>query len=178
MHSISLARILLPALISCLAVAACSRKEPAPAADAAPAPPSAPVNVDRLDPLEIPEGNEKAFGLTIPRGMTIVYSGAEEIDAEGPYSAERMANYVRKRVKVDGVELGAARTVFDHGRVLGDMTGRTVRVEVVTVEFGSKLVVKNLTPTKILDPQLTPEERLRQYGLDPKGNPIDPSRQQ
>jgi hypothetical protein len=134
------------------------------------------VVIDRLEPGEIPEGTERAFGLKIPRGMKIVYSGPEQIDAEGNYGAERMANYVRKRVKVDGVELGAARTVFDHARVLGDNSDRTVRVEVVTTEFGSRLVVKNRTPTKDLDPGLTPEERLRKYGLDPKGNVIDPTK--
>lgn len=107
--------------------------------------------------------------------MTIVYSGPEQIDAEGQYSAERLANYVRKRVRVDGVELGAARTVFDHALVLGDPSGRKVRVEVVTVEIGSRLVIKNLMPTKVVDPELTPDERRRKFGLDPNGNVLDPT---
>lgn len=160
------------AVFSGLAVS-CSKPAPPPRDDG---PPPAPVasRADRLDPLEVPEGERKAFGLTIPRGMKVIYQGSDEVQASGMIAPDRLANYVRKRVVVDGVELGAARTVFDRAKVVGDNSGRLVRVEVVTQPFGTMLVVKNLAPPKA-DPNATPEERWKKFGRDPSGNLLDPT---
>jgi hypothetical protein len=97
------------------------------------------------------------------------------VEAVGRIPAEQIANYVRKRVRVDGVELGAARTVFDRASVLGDSSGHLVRVEVEVSIDGTRLVVRSLAPHKMVDPNLTPEERRKKFGLDPKGAVIDPS---
>lgn len=148
-------------------------KPSAPAPEAGPPEPVA-SRADRLDPLEVPEGDHKAFSLAIPRGMKVIYDGPDEVQAVGALPPERLANYVRKRVIVDGVELGAARTVFDRARIVGDPSGRPVRVEVITQESGTLLVVKNLSPPKA-DPNATPEERWKKFGRDPSGNLLDPT---
>jgi hypothetical protein len=172
MFSPALCRCALASLLPLWTGLACSRAEPPPA----PAPaPSASAPVDRLEPNEIPEGTLLAFGLKLPRGMTLAYQGPDEVHAVGGLAPERVANYVRKHVQVEAVELGAARTVFDRARVLGDATGRPVRIEVMHYDHGTKMVVRNLAPPKVLDPELSPEDRWRKFGLDPNGNIIDPT---
>ncbi|MBI5537201.1 MAG: hypothetical protein HY898_31055 [Deltaproteobacteria bacterium] len=175
MHGSSFPRFALLAALAWPAALACSRSDtgpqPAPSAPSAPAP-----NVDRLDPQEIPEGKESAFGLKLPRDMKITFNSPTEINAVGRINAERVANYVRKRVKVDGIELGAARTVFPNARVIGEPIDRPIRVEVIVTNEGTELVVRNLAKPKVLDPELTPDERKRQYGIDPNGDKIDPTK--
>jgi hypothetical protein len=175
MHRSSFPSFALLAAIPCLAALACSRHDsrpqPAPAASSTPAP-----NVDRLDPQEIPEGTSSAFGLKLPRDMKVTFTGPTEVDAVGQINAERVANYVRKRVKVDGIELGAARTVFSNAHVIGDTTDRPLRVEVIVTHQGTELVVRNLAKPKILDPDLSPDDRKRQYGIDPNGDKVDPTK--
>jgi hypothetical protein len=160
-------------LLAALAHGCGAKKQPpAPLAEAPPQPPSSP---DRLDPNEAAEGLESAFDLKIPRGMRVSFRGPDEVDAVGQMPAERVANYVRRRVVVDGVELGAARTVFDRARVKGEPTGRRVRVEVIADDPETKLVVRDLSLPKA-DLSLSPEERWKQFGFDKDGKLADPSR--
>lgn len=107
--------------------------------------------------------------------MKVIYDGPDEVQAVGAIPPERLANYVRKHLVVDTVELGAARTVFDRAQVVGDSSGRTVRVEVIVQEQSAMLVVKNLAPPKA-DPNATPEERWKKFGRDPSGKLLDPTR--
>jgi hypothetical protein len=155
----------------------CSRSQastaPSPQPSSSASATAIPANVDRLDPNEVAEGDDSAFDLKIPRGMRIVYHGPERVDALGRVPAERIANYVRKRVEVGGVELGAAATVFDRARVRGEPTGRLVRIEVVTQLDETRLIVRDLTLPPI-DPTLSSEERWKKFGLDSKGKLIDP----
>lgn len=164
--------ILLLALSSGVATSCSKPASPVPDAGL----PAAPVasRADRLDPLEVPEGDRQAFALKVPRGMSVIYDGPDEVQATGMITPERLANYVRKRVVVDGVELGSARTVFDRARVVGDDSGRLVRIEVISQQVGTMLVVKNLSPPKA-DPNATPEERWKKFGRDPSGKLLDPT---
>lgn len=171
----SLARALLIGIAGVLPVSACSRGDAAkPSAPVASSPSASAAALDRLSPDEIAEGVETAFDLKIPRDLRVIYRAPDEVDALGSIAAERVANFVRKRVQVDGVELGAARTVFNNARVRGEPTGRYLRVEVIAKDDTTELVVKDLTPPR-LDPNLTQEERWRKHGLDPNGAILDPT---
>ncbi len=152
--------------------------------DAAPTPipsaaaPSAPARPDRIDPNDLAEGTDKAFDLKIPRGMQVTIRAPNEVDAVGRLPAEKIANYVRKRIEAETVELGAARTVFNRAKVKGEPTGRWVRIEVELLrDTTTRLVVRDLSPPKV-DPTLTPEERWKQFGLDPHGGVMDPTHQE
>lgn len=116
-----------------------------------------------------------AFDLPIPRGMRVNYAGPFEVQAEGPYPAEKLSNYVRRHIKAKTVELGAARTVFDQARVLNASTNRLVQVEVITHKGGSRLLVRDLTPHRI-DDSLTPEQRWKKHGFDRDGTFIGDKR--
>ena len=135
------------------------------------------VSPDRLEPDELPEGSEVAFQFTLPRGMRIRFRGPFEIEALGNLPAERVANYVRKRVKSQGVEIGAARTVFDRARLREDESAPFCQIEVSGIDGVTHLVIRDLTPPRV-EPELTPEERWKRHGLDPNGGLLDPSRMQ
>jgi len=156
-----------------LIAAACRRDDTAASAAAASA--SGSSAPDRLDPLELAEGSETVFRFKLPRGMRVTFRGPFEVHAEGPVEAERLANYVRKRMKSEGVEVGAARTVFDRARIRDDTEAPFCRVEVVKTGTGARIVLRDLTPEKIEDPDLPPEERWRKHGLDPNGRLVDPT---
>jgi hypothetical protein len=143
---------------------------------APPPPPKASARpVDRLAPGELKEGDIDAFGLKVPHGLRLHFRGPDRVEADGDIPAERVANYVRMRTKAQSVELGAARTVFEQAKVLGVESDRRLRIEVVTVRYRTRLIVRDLTPPRI-DPALTPEERWKKHGFDKDGKLIDPNK--
>ncbi len=158
--------------LAMLFVAACHRQEPTPAALPA-ASSAASVAPDRLEPNELAEGTEIAFKLKLPRGMQVTFRGPFEVRAEGNIEADRVANYIRKHMHSDGVEVGAARTIFGNARVRGDPQAPACQVEVIASGTRTRLIIRDLTPEKY-DPSLTPEQRWKKFGLDPNGRLIDP----
>lgn len=155
-------------------IGAC-RGEPAPSqAKAAPSSkPRAPV--DRLAPGELPPGEEALFGLVIPKGMKVQGQFTETGLAWGNLPAEEVANYVRSRVEVEHVEVGAARTIFPAARIKDGPAARTFRIEVVRESVGTRLIVRDLAPTPVPPPPpgLTDAERWRRAGFTPDGKPLD-----
>ena len=164
-----LSRLLL--ISSCVAILSCSKhKDTAQVAPSASAPPAP---VDRLEPNELAEGAEVAFEFKLPRGMTIQNRMPSEVYAVSKHQPEHVANYVRKRVLVNAVELGAVRTVFDRVKVIGATVDRPVRIEVIRLQGQTGLLIKSLLPEKVEIPS-TEEERWKRVGLLPNGQPIDP----
>lgn len=145
----------------------------------APAQVSATAAVDRLAPGELAEGKERAFGLAIPRDLRVERRFDDSVAASARMPAEWIANYVRRRVDADKVEIGPARTVFDGARVKGAPaeSGALLRIEVVQTLVGAELVVRDVTPKRI-EPGLSEDERWRKAGLTPNGRPLDPSHAQ
>jgi hypothetical protein len=132
----------------------------------------APKPVDRLAPGELAPGTDEAFGLTLPRVMRVEARFPRTVHAVGKASAEAVANYVRERVSVRRVELGAARTIFPQARILGAAPHRVVRIEVLTSRGRCKLVVRDVT-RKAATQGLTEADRWRQAGISPEGKPLN-----
>jgi len=171
------------------ALAGCRKQAPLAERQAAPgaslAAPSAepgteakggPSPVDRLGPHELPPGTETIYGLTLPEGLRLVAHFPRVAHAVGSLSPEEVANYIRDRVDVRRIELGAVGTVFPRVRVKGGDPQRYLRIEVNVAGDGTELVVRDISPMPELprDPTLTEEERWRRAGLRPDGTPLNP----
>jgi hypothetical protein len=131
--------------------------------------------VDRLAPGELAEGPTSAFGLSFPQKMRLERRFADSAHAAGPVAPEAVANYVRQRVEVSHVEIGAARTVFPRVRIKGGAPDKLYRIEVVPNGMNTLLVLRDITPPP-LEPGLSVEERWRRAGMTPQGKPLDPKK--
>lgn len=148
-------------------IASCAQKPNPP-----PAPAPSASAVDRLLPGELSEGQERALGLAVPRGMLLERAFGDLAQARGRVEMEPLANYVRRRVDVATVEIGAARTLFPRAHVKGEPDAKLVRIEVVRDNDNSVLIVRDITPPPFV-PGLSEDERWRKAGVVP-GKPFDP----
>jgi hypothetical protein len=123
---------------------------------------------DHLVPGELVEGTEVAFGLKLPRGTTIVSAFPQDIVARSTSKASDVANYIRPRVAVGTVSVGAASTIFELVQVPSN-PGRELIIRVEdAVGSGSRVTVRDVTPPPF-DPTLTTEQRWKQAGMKPNG---------
>ena len=88
---------------------------------------------------------------------------------------EAVANYVRERVEVEHVEIGAAGTVFPNARIKGGAPGRSYQFEVLRDRGFTRLVIRDTTPHADVPKGTTTEERWRRAGRGPDGRIIDPN---
>ena len=162
------------ALAACLLCASCHGKSSGPSGTSgAPAVPSAARPVDRLAPDELAAGNAEVWGFPVPRDMQVEHRYHEVTHIIGPVKPDALANYVRDRVVVSHVEIGAARTIFPNARIKGGASDRVYELDVIPEPGITRLVIRDMTPPKV-EPGLTDEERWRQAGLTPQGRPLDP----
>lgn len=164
------------ALLASLLCASCHAKsEPAPgSADSALAGKQGLKKpIDRLAPDELAAGNADVWGFAVPRDMQVEHRWKEVTHLIGRVKPDALANYVRERVIVSHVEIGAARTIFPDARIKGGAADRVYELEVIPEPGVTRLVIRDTTPLKIV-PGLTDAERWRQAGLTPEGRPIDP----
>lgn len=164
-------------MLFALALAACNgdpEEAVAPAAASAADPASHPI--DHLAEGELAQGSEQLFGLTIPRKMRVERRFIDAAHAAGPVSPEDLSNYVRQRVSVAQVEIGAARTVFPRVVIHGGDPKKIYRIEVSPRSGGgSELEVRDITP-KPVPSGLSDAELWRRAGRNPDGTPIDPKK--
>jgi len=93
---------------------------------------------------------------------------------EGPVSPESLANYVRERVEVDRVEIGAASTVFSHAKITRGAPDRVYDLVVSPAGTNAtKLEIRDVTPPPPSPPGLSEADRWRQAGRKPDGTPLD-----
>jgi hypothetical protein len=131
-----------------------------------------------LAPGELPPGEEALFGLILPKGMKVQGKLDETGLAWGKLPAEEVANYIRSRVAVEHVEVGAARTIFPAVRIKDSPSDHAFRIEVLRESAGTRLIVRDLTPppAPVPVPGLTDAERWRRAGYSPDGKPLDMSK--
>jgi hypothetical protein len=149
------------------------RSEPPPPKRAPPVQSAKPV--DRLAPGELAPGTSRVFGLDVPRGMTVRGQFIDKAYLEGDVSPEALANYVRERVDVENVEIGAARTVFPRARIKSGAADRVYELEVVARHNRrSELLIRDVTPVpKKEQAPMSNADRWRALGRDPQGRPLD-----
>jgi hypothetical protein len=166
------------ALVASVALAGCRGKRLAED-EHAPAPPTArtsseePPPVDRALPGELAEGTQRAFGLALPRVMTVKGRFDDVVFAACDAPADQVANYVRHRVTTDKIVTGPEKTVFTRATVRGH-PGTLVAISVVSYGNRTELEVRDVTP-KQAQPGLSSDDRWRELGLTPEGDPIDPT---
>jgi hypothetical protein len=147
---------------------------PPPPHDRATAAPTVTAAVDHVDPHELPEGVESAFGLPIPRAMDVEQRFPDSVRARGDLPLDAVANYVRARVIADRVETGPAKTVFSEV-TLKAAPNRLLRVEVVRLADRTELLVRDVTRPPATD-VVKPTDPWDRPGFDPKDRKADPSR--
>jgi hypothetical protein len=154
-------------LAAALLCASCHAKPTSLAATSASA-----VPVDHLAPNELAAGTAEAWGFPIPREMHIEYRYKEVVHLVGRVKPDALANYVRDRIVVSHVEIGAARTIFPNAHIKGGPADKVFQLEVTPEPGFSRLTITDVTPPPI-EPGLTDEERWRKAGLTPQGQPLD-----
>jgi hypothetical protein len=164
------------ALAACLLCASChSKADSAPAGSASALASAQAKPLDRLAPDELAVGNAQVWGFAVPRDMRIEHRYVETTHLVGPVKPDALANYVRDRVVVSHVEIGAGRTVFPDARIKGGAADHIYELDVIPEPGQTRLLIRDTTPPKIT-PGLTDAERWRQAGLTPEGRPLDPKK--
>ena len=169
---------------------ACHKAEPTTAVAQPSESVSAPI--DHLASDELLEGDSKAFGLTLPRGMRVDAAFVDVVFASGVAPPERLAQsdytaavtrYVRSRVRegkmIEPTWDHPYRTTFDHVRVPA-MPDKQLVIDVEPkrgVIGGVQIGVHDVTPVPAAK---LPDEAARwaAAGLKPNGQPLDPQRMQ
>jgi hypothetical protein len=151
------------------------RSSPPSEAQRAPVPSASARSLDRLAPGELAPGSGQIFGLVVPRNMSVKAKHVESAYVEGNVAPEALANYVKDRVAIERVEVGAARTVFPSAVIKQGDLARRYDIEVVAGNGRpTALIVRDVTPHGPSGPpEMTEAERWRQAGRTPDGRPLD-----
>ncbi|MES1176713.1 MAG: hypothetical protein ABUL62_20485 [Myxococcales bacterium] len=161
------------AFAATLACASCHSKSNTGAVGTPLATSATPRPVDRLAPDELAAGNAEVWGFAVPREMQVEHRYQEVTHIIGNVKPDALANYVRDRVVVSHVEIGAARTIFPNARIKGGAADRVYELDVIPEPGLTRLVIRDMTPPKV-EPGLSDADRWRQAGLTPEGRPLDP----
>jgi hypothetical protein len=166
--------------LALLAAAGCRAKSvpPAPGAPSPAgsnrAPPPNEKLVDRLAPGELTPGKSQVFGFEVPQNMRVEGAFLEVAYLEGAVAPEALANYVRERVDIQRVEIGAASTIFSRARIKRGAPDRLYDIVVSPRENQrTELTIRDVTPRPKNPPGMTDADRWRQAGRNPDGTPID-----
>jgi len=165
------------ALLACVCLASACRTKSVttdsgkPSASAATS--ASAVPVDRLAPDELAPGNSHVFGFEVPLGMSVRGAFDDVAYLEGDVAPEAVANYVRDRVEVVHVEIGAARTVFPQARIKSGAPERYYQFDVVASSpRHTNLSIRDVTPRAPNPPGMSEADRWRQAGRSPDGKPL------
>jgi hypothetical protein len=133
--------------------------------------------VDRLAPGELAPGRAEAFGMVLPRALEVEARFPDAVHASGAVNPAALASYVRARVEVAHVEIGAARTIFPSVAIKGGKPERLYRIEIVEDGPRTRLVLRDITPPPTVQ-GISEEERWRRAGISPSGEIVDPAQRQ
>jgi hypothetical protein len=140
-------------------------------AEISPAPSATPV--DRLAPDELLSGSEQAFGIVLPRAVTVKGRFVDVVYADASASVHALAQYFRPRLHDGSMREGPAAAAFEHVKVRGQ-PGLELDVHIVSAPQGASVEIRDATPQP---PPALPDEpsRWRQVGLTPNGHLLDPT---
>jgi hypothetical protein len=160
-------------VLAALGLAACS-KDTAPAAQqTAPAPPApSVVPLDHLGPDELVEGTEKAFGVTLPRGLRVDGRFPDVIHTSGTMTVHSLVLYFRPRFQGGSVREGERSATFEHVTAPGSPPDTELMLHVSVVP-GRTLV--DVAATPLVHASAFPDQasRWRAEGLTPDGKILD-----
>ena len=160
--------------LSMAAAGACrSKSPPTTESVAGPSEAARAVPVDHLAEGELVEGKEKIFSLTLPRDLKLVWKFPDRGMARGEIDPERVANYVRARVKDGKITAGASQTMFDGVHTLAEPL-RPLRIRIEKAHGYCQMEVTDVTLPPDPDPGADEATRWRRLGLTPNGQPLDP----
>lgn len=131
--------------------------------------------VDRLLPGELGSSSELVFGFPVPVGMSVERVFPDAVHLVGEVTISGLVDYIRKHAQVGTAELTGGMMRFDQVRIPHQAPDHLYRFELVQQARQVRLVIKNITPPPT-QPGLTEEERWRQAGLTPNGQPLDLSK--
>jgi hypothetical protein len=160
-----------------VALSACHRSSPSgavpePVASAA-AVRAAVVPADHLAPGELLEGTDKAFDVTLPRGLRMDAAFSGVVYASGELDLHALATYFGARLEGGDVREGAASATFDRVTAKGK-PGRLLNIHLTKAGDGAHVDIRDVTP--LPGPTLPDEAaRWRRVGLMPNGRLIDPT---
>ncbi len=95
----------------------------------------------------------------------------DRVVLQGEVDANAVVTYVRDRVAVSHVELGAGRTIFPQARIRQGLPERLYQIEVVPIRRQTQIVIEDVTPAPAPS-GLSQEELWRRAGRGPDGKPI------
>ena len=164
-------------LIATGALGACHRDQD----DVTPTPTATPsvAPVDHLAPGELLEGKESAFGVVLPREMSIARQFVDVAYAEGAPNEDAVSKYFSTRLQGGKVTTAEGTATFD-GVHVASAPDVPLRIDVAVANDGplagrgTKVTIRNLTAPK--QPDLPSEEdRWKAAGLTPDGKLLDPT---
>jgi hypothetical protein len=163
------------AVVGAAVLGACRRRAEPPPGSAAPVP-SAPSEVAAVDKAldgELAEGDEKAFGLALPREMKVKARLQKDVVAIGDVAINRLVEYLQARVSANHLETTVREVTLDQVTVRGQ-PGTLLHIEILPKAGLTQLALRDITPPKVRE-GLTDEERWRAVGMYPNGRLIDPT---
>jgi hypothetical protein len=165
---------LLPWLALTTSLVGCQRGDSAVGGGSAQASASvAPPPVDHLAPGELAPGKRQVFGLVVPQEMTVVSQSPDRALLEGEVEAGDLIDYVRLRVEVSHVEIGAGRTIFSRARIKDGAPDRVYQLEVIPERRRTTMTIEDVTPRPKDTENISQDERWRRAGRRPDGS-MDP----
>lgn len=161
------------ALLGLALLSGCKRHDDATSAP--PSPVAAPTEskpLDHLAPNELAEGTEKAFGLTLPKGVHLDAQFPDQAWAHGDVSYTSLVEYVHTHVR-GGSMMKRDDGAFFQKVSLPDDPKRVLSIRVQhRGEKSASLSLADETPPDL--PPASPEEEMRQVGLSKDGKILDP----
>jgi hypothetical protein len=146
---------------------------PTPAVSAAAVRATPPVPADHLASGELLEGTDKAFDVTLPRGLLVDGRFADEVMTSGPLAVHPLVAYFRAHLQNGDLREGAVSATFDHVTA-PDRPDRPLSVHILKAGDGAHVDIRDVTPPKV--PPLPDEPaRWKQVGLTPNGRLLDPT---
>lgn len=150
------------------ALAACGKTEPPP--PAATTAPATKGPVDHLAPGELIDGEARAFGLPLPRGLSIVSQISGQLTGETEASPEHVSNYFRARVGGGKITVGTTSTMFARVRAKAD-PAKELDIRVEQTRNGSRVDIMDVTSPAGPVPT-NAAAALKEVGLDPAGRTV------